>query len=979
MILNRNGISFNNRHLCYVFICFISVLLTYSTAAQDYSNISFDRKAEAEKIMSTADFDELDQKIEEFNQESSYNLHFEISALVKDLSSGFLGSLKNRAVNWENRWLRERNQAVYSERKLNVDGEKKGVQVSALFMVEKAEEEGATWESRFFQFISTGRDVPMTYRSQFSTYDPGSALVYNGNHSSNKEHIFKVINHVIEELSGDPSDKENVIDIGPYAVAFDNMNEEEDKIEVNGNEFVYTTLENPSFILDFNEEDGVEKSYQFDDAEVSFYFNSNSLKYVNAHLSYDGESVDLGKSAFFNTELNSFSIDVNEGVEDGESDYDFDNIVTGEVNLMASLEEDAKLAPLVYVDSEMSGDFTFTFDPETADEKGRFDFSEIDGLMIKYILKDVTVGRIDDVSLTEEGNFNRDFVLNPSQTYQAGNAEIEFTELNLGLNYDLKNNNVRLSEGGATLYFKNIPGVEGYLVFEMIYDPGDEGEEEEGGYTLSFSHEDSPPLSFYGMEIKDYTLEVDVDNKNLDIRKITGFAKVKHPDFNTELELEEFEIEDGIVTKFSGGGEVVFKDYLLNIKEFNYYTSNNTGTSQEAYINCSASLRVRDNWAEITDFTIDNQGGFSIGEVSGHINEGMLTSSFSVSFSEDEFSGYLDADVSGFGFESELVIGNAVTNDTHWGYGYGNLIVNANIPLTPLPVTISSIGGQLGYNYTLEYIDEDNPTEGYTGSPEYGRYLLGLTLGVRVAKLVELEGNSIAQFSEDSFRLDLNGNLNIPSSNPYLEANANVSYRLPDPRITGGFSADLVMPREGGYIIDIKNLGVNFDINRDKWQVISEDIHGTALMVLTFDGEIDFEGGFNEDSKIRGSLIGNATLGFSRQYEFSVTAGSYSFAEAKIGITLDASMGLDVQIDDQQFSGEFMASLNGSGDFELTAFGFNAGEMRASISSSSNAKVTNSYFRINGDVDLTLRTWDSSDGDGGGVTISRSVTYHKNF
>src|SRR5210317_1585629 len=108
---------------------------------------------------------------------------------------------------------------------------------------------------------------------------------------------------------------------------------------------------------------------------------------------------------------------------------------------------------------------------------------------------------------------------------------------------------------------------------------------------------------------------------------------------------------------------------------------------------------------------------------------------------ENKFTGSFQGELSGIGLEGKIDIG---VEDGHFNYAYLKLASATNIPLGPTGIKLTKLGGDLGYNYALDYKDlEEDPT----GFPQEGNYVVGLNLGVAdISGMVEVEGNSVIQF-----------------------------------------------------------------------------------------------------------------------------------------------------------------------------------------------------------------------------------------
>lgn len=937
--------------------------ISLSGIASDYSNLQFDKDLEPTKLLSAADLTALDSKINSFNQGSDYHLIIDFDALVKDMSKR-----RSESRDWEKLWLKERNKATYEKLKVNVGGKKKGVLISSLFLLEKPLEKGAKWKSRYFQYISTGEDIPLYFRTSLAGYVQSTKLKYGDGKAANKTHINALVDEVISILSSDPSNADNYIELGPFAVSYDGLEYDSDKSSITDGdaEYEYVKLTNPVFILEFSERGVSEQSYRFVGTEVSYYFNSASGKFKRAQLKYTGNPVETQDIKFFKTKITAFDL----AVEDQEQpDNTVLKVVSGNVDMEAYLDEDKEIVPLVSIKKGLSGAFGFEFEGSAEGLEGSFDFNGITGITVQYKQKNKIVAELKNASLNSEGIFSGDFVLKSGVSLETGVANLEFKNLNLGFEYDLKGNEFGLTEGSAKIHMKDIPNVTGYFVLDMSYDPA-----EDKGYSLEIDGAKNTNIEVFHMQVSDIDLSVDVDASNFDIKKIEGTGKVKHTDFDAKLSLDKLTIEEGELVEVKGSGEVGYKGYKFEMTSFEY---------SDNFILCNSKLKVRDNWVSVENLKIDSEGDITVGKISGNIDEGLFTSTFEASFQANKIKGELKGDISGFSLECAIEFGSVLDGDRVflYDYGYGSLTLGSSlgVPLAPLPVKIVEFGGRFGYNYQLEYKDATDPTKGYNGSPLKDGYVLGLTLGIAdISNMLAISGTSIVQFGGDRFRLDLNGTLRVPNRNPFIEANAYVSYQLPEERIAGGFDVDLKIPKSSGFIINASNIGIDFEVDPSKWRVYKSNMSVKVLKVVDLTGNIDLEGSFDTPNSTTGEISGTLSYGFDFDFKKDISIGTYNIVHAECALDLSMSASAAIVIDEVNSSGTFGATVEGNGEFVLTAFNdsyFSVDllDVQASVYAHGDMTITNDDFSVNGDLKASLTAWGET------KEVSTSMNYVYTF
>src|SRR5205814_736142 len=147
-------------------------------------------------------------------------------------------------------------------------------------------------------------------------------------------------------------------------------------------------------------------------------------------------------------------------------------------------------------------------------------------------------------------------------------------------------------------------------------------------------------------------------NEDFDITKIEGSLKAKHNKFDAKINVDQFKIENGDLTKFSASGQVKFSGFSFTLQQATYVPVklNITAKVEISATGVSAMLQV-------TGFTIDEAGVITIGSISGNLNKAPASISFSATFKTDRFTGDFKGDFASIGLDGNLDIGSQQSSD----------------------------------------------------------------------------------------------------------------------------------------------------------------------------------------------------------------------------------------------------------------------------------------------------------------------------
>ena len=677
-----------------------------------------------------------------------------------------------------------------------------------------------------------------------------------------------------------------------------------------------------SFFLRIRSDDGVEKEVAISEASISMDKVKNQAIYRNVVITWDGD-LSTGDIYGFEAAVRSLNLTLDNpnGIR---SSNNFEANLSGTVGLEAGLNSDVTITPLITLKSGLDGDFNFNFSGSNS-FSGSFDLNGIEGINLALKKGQTEIARLENGSVNSQGLLTGQISGLEGATYSTNGFEVAVGAINLDIEASFQNltESFRILNGSGDFTIRNIQGVEGELAVGMNY-RNNEYQFELDGSNLN--------LSVATMTISDPQLTFDF-NSNFDLTKVQGSLKASHSQFDAAVDINQFEIENGALTKFSGQGNVNYRGFALRIANSTYSQTAGLSVTGDVHIDAAGTSA----WLAVEDFTIGNDGTITIREIEGDLSRPPLNVNFTAGLQQSRFRGRFSTSLANFGLDGAIDIGRQ--ND--FSFAYLELATQTDLVLGSTGLKLTEIGGQGGFNYRLQYVPSE---QRFTGDPLRGNYVLGLKLGVAdVANFVEVTGNPIVQFGNSKLDLTLNGTLKIPRNQPVLESTVNVNYVLPDNTIDANLNTRIQIPRNSGYIFDA-NAGFNFSLADNQWSVSSTAINGSLLREINFMGNFNLSGTLSSPSSISGTISGRASLNYRRDYSFEV-----------FGATLSAGFGanfnsmLNFSISDSNLSGQASVGVHTSG-----SLGIEHRLISASITIQGDCTGTISYINGQGNIRGTL-------------------------
>jgi len=687
-----------------------------------------------------------------------------------------------------------------------------------------------------------------------------------------------------------------------------------------------------SMYLNVKDNTGFEKEQPITELSIGFDKHQSNSEYRNINIVFSDEGgLDFANIYGLQASLNEVRLDISpkENVDflTGTSS-DADNIAISSesyVALSAGVSEDITIRDVFVLKSGAGGNIRYNFNGGTNLE-GTFDYSDISNINISIQKGDKQLAGLTNGNLNQDGVLSGTLSALDNATFNSNSFEVAVNDLTMDFDYDIAAgaNGFTINNGNADLSVQNINGVEGSVNLQLSYGV-------DGNFNASVDNENTT-LSAFSMDISDFNVNVDMD-QSFNITKIDGAVSAKHSSFDSNLTISEFEIENGTLTKFKGEGDVLYNGFDLEILETSYVNSELSITGKMNINLTGASVK-----AEVREFKIRDNGSVVVKEVSSNLNKSPLEIGFSAGFDDNRFHGSFTGSMLSVGLEGELDIGKQMD----FYFAYLMLTGKTDIPLGPSGLKLTQFGGQLGYNYSLQYNSSQSK---FIGSPQDNNYIIGLKLGVAdVANLFEVTGNPIVQFGGNEIDISLIGTVSAPRYNPVFTADLNANYKMPSNVVSGDISTELKIPSSTGKVFK-GNFAVDFYAGNNEWSVHSSNISASILEEVNFTGGVDLEGQFTTGS-FTGTLAGNASYDYTKNYNFEAFGASL-YANLNAGFNFNGN----IQVLESGFSGNLYVRIYANG-----TLGINTSVYDGSISVQSDCEAEVSYANNQGRLRGTLHT-----------------------
>jgi len=615
--------------------------------------------------------------------------------------------------------------------------------------------------------------------------------------------------------------------------------------------------------------------------------------------------------------------------------------LSGTVKVKATNTEDRDLSGGTgFVILRKGTNTTITFSFSNANSfAGTWDFSGIQGIVIDLVKKNaannpVTIANFTG-NMTNAGLLTGNLTAKPNASYSTNSFTITLLNLTLGLAMDIPNASFNLTSGSGAVRISNMTAVTGTIDLGLNF-PGN------GGCTATVG---ASNITAFTMTLSQLNLTANF-NSNFDMTLVQGSLQAKLNTFSANINVSSFVVQDGALKTFSASGNVKYSGFQFSLLSSNYVSSpSSLSFSAKVEINAAGTNAM----ITVSSFNIASDGSVSIGSISGNFNRAPAALSFTATFGNSSFNGTFNGSFAAIGLSGSVDIGSV--QQPQYTYAYLAITAQTNVPLGQSGLKLTRLGGQIGFNYALNFPPPANGGGG-NGGPEQNNYVIGLTLGVSdIASLCQVTGNAVVQFSTFSgnVTLTLNGTVDVLANNTFFSGNVNVNYRIPAQTIDGRIGAVIKIP-SSGVIITTNNVNVNFNIGGGQWSANGNNMSGEMFgnLIQLTGGSINMSGQLSCATCMSGTLSGQATGAFN--YNLGVSALGCSVSG---NIALNLNSQINANINQSGLNGSFGVNVNGSGTLTVSTW-LGSSSFTGNATATGTASYNNGSFGMSGNMTVTM-------------------------
>ena len=608
--------------------------------------------------------------------------------------------------------------------------------------------------------------------------------------------------------------------------------------------------------------------------------------------------------------------------------------VSGDVTIKATNPVDRDLSMgkgFVMLRQGLNSNITFSFS-NTNGFAGTFDFSGLHGIKIDLVKKDngVDVILADFTGdMTADGTLTGTLAAHVDASYKTNLFRITLKELALGLEMKIPQASFRLTNGNGKVQVSEMRAVTGTIDLGLNF-PGN------GGCQATVNAAD---MTAFSMTLSEFTLQADF-NADFDLTKVNGSLKAKHEQFDAKIDVSQFEVENGALTKFTAAGAVRYKAFKFTLENANY-------NNPPSELNITAKVEINTTGAQamlqVSEFKIAEAGTITVGGISGEFNKAPASFSFNATFGQNKFAGSFNGSFASIGLDGAIDIGT--DGDPAFNYAYFAITARGNVPLGQSGLKLTQVGGKAGFNYELIF-------PGGNGQPNLGSYIIGLNLGVAdVANMCEVTGEAIVQFNTYSGNtvVTLNGGIAVLKNNTFFSGSMNVNYRIPQQPIDGRVGAVVKIP-SSGFVVTTNNCNVDFNIGNGSWSANGANMSGEMFngIIQLSGGGINMSGSLSNPTQMSGNLRGRATASFA----YGLSVGGYGNTVSGT-INLGMNSQINANINQAGLSGSFGVTATGNGTLTFTTW-LGSQSFQGSAIANGNIGYNGGTLSLDGTMDVTL-------------------------
>jgi len=608
--------------------------------------------------------------------------------------------------------------------------------------------------------------------------------------------------------------------------------------------------------------------------------------------------------------------------------------LSGTVKINAMIPIDIDLSPntgFVMLRKGLNSDITFSFSNQS-NWNGTFDFSGLQGIKIDLVKKngnaDVIIAKFSG-NMDNQGSLTGQLQVVGGAAYKTSLFKVTMGTLALGVELKIPQASFRLTDGSGSVTVSDMTGVTGTITLGLVFPPA-------GGCMASIS---ASNITAFSMTLNQLNLQVNFD-KNFDMSKFTGSLKAKHNLFSVDIDVSNFIVENSSLTTFTASGNVKYSAFKFSLLNSNY-VNNPRSLSFDAKVELDATGTSAQ--FQVTGFKIADNGTITVGAIAGSFDKGPASFAFSATFGNSRFRGTFNGNFATIGLDGNIDVGSMQSPD--YNFAYFAIAVHTDIPLGQSGLKLTTVGGQAGFNYALQF-------PGGVGNPQQSNYVIGLTLGVAdVSNMCQVTGNTVIQINSSSGNvvITLNGSIAVLRTNQFFQGNVNVNYRIPQQTIDGQVGAVVKVP-SSGFILTTQNVNVRFNFGGGSWSANGTNMGGKMFngIVQLSNGTINMNGSTSSPTQLTGSIGGTATAQFDQSV--NVSAGGNSITG---NIVINMNSDINANIDQNGLSGSFAVHVDGTGTITVDTWIY-TDTIQANAVADGQIGYSGSTLSLSGNMTVTL-------------------------
>lgn len=368
-----------------------------------------------------------------------------------------------------------------------------------------------------------------------------------------------------------------------------------------------------SFNLTLKEENGVSLPVEFKNVTVVYSLNCGDESLKSATFNWHDPTQPLTASfGLVSGTVQSLSLDINSKKE-----------ITGTVNLKTEVTKDISFSDIpnyknfntpldITLKKGLNGSCSFAINHTSSTGiTGKWDFSGITNLNLDLTNDKEPIAQLKNASLNKSGIASGVLKVNKPLNWKNDQFEMILELQSLDVQFSpfkgFESWAVNSGKMGATI--KNMKGINGEFTSQLNY--------QNSQFVATAT---SKNLSGFGMSVENIDLTAQF-SKYLSFESIKGKFDVKHPEFDTKVQVTAFEFLPTGLEKLNLQGEFMYGTHQVKLQNTTYKKTENLLLGSASVVSGSGKEK---SILSVESFKIHSDGKIEMGAISGDFNSGEL-------------------------------------------------------------------------------------------------------------------------------------------------------------------------------------------------------------------------------------------------------------------------------------------------------------------------------------------------------------------